>query len=123
MVHDREERRKVDIPCALAGLGGGAEGRVRDLSLGGCRLLSPHFAFGGERLMISLAFPSALPELHVVAETRWSDVAAARDLYLLGCQFVHSDQSRETIQELLRAIESNRAPELGRRPGDETEIL
>jgi|ERR1043166_1849268 hypothetical protein len=122
-MQDREARRKVDIPCEVAGLGGGAEGRLRDLSFEGCRLLSPHFAFGGERLMISLNFPGSPPEMHVVAEARWSDVAPIRDCYLLGCRFVHSDQTREAVRNLVEAIATNRWPELGRQPGDETRIL
>lgn len=122
MFQDREERQKVDISCELAGLGGAAEGQIRDLSVGGCRLLTPHFGFGGERLMISLSLPSPRAEMHLVAETRWSDLSPTPSLYVLGCQFVHTDQSRKHVKDLLASMEGSRRPDVARQPDDDTKV-
>jgi hypothetical protein len=115
---DRERRQIVDIPCELVSVGRVSAGRVRDLSTGGCRLLSPHLGSDQERLMISISAPGLLPEIQVVAETRWSDLTSNRDLYFLGCRFLHAEQTPGLIRQLLEAIETTRLTDPERRPGD-----
>ena len=120
MFQDRERRQRVDIPCELASVGRVDMGRVRDLSTGGCRLLSPHLGSDEDRLMISISVPGLLPEVQVMAETRWSDLTPNRNLYFLGCRFLHAEQSQALIRKLLEAIETKRLPDLERKPGDQT---
>lgn len=112
-IKEREPRKTVDYPCEVAGVGIHALGQVRNLSSGGCCLLSPHLASDRERLMISLEIPGLTSEYHFVAETRWSELGPTPDLYWLGCRFSHTERSRSLVRELLREIDEGSLPSAG----------
>ena len=102
---EREPRQSVDFPCEVAAVGAVALGQVRNLSLGGCCVLSPHLASERERMMISLEVPGLASEYHFVAEARWSELGPTPDLFWVGCRFSHTERSRSLVQELLREID------------------
>lgn len=111
---EREPRQEVDFPCEVAAVGALALGQVRNLSVGGCCVLSPHLASDQERLMISLEVPGLASEYHFVAEVRWSELGPTPNLYWVGCRFSHTERSRSLVRELLREIDE------GSLPGGET---
>jgi hypothetical protein len=102
---EREPRQVVDFPCEVAGVETPALGQVRNLSVGGCCLLSSHVASGKDRLMISLDVPGLASECHFVAEARWTQPGPTPDLYWVGCRFAHTERSRNLVRELLREID------------------
>ncbi len=107
---EREPRRDVDFPCEVAAVGAVALGQIRNLSVGGCCVLSPHLATDRERMMISLEVPGLSSEVHFVAEVRWSELGPTPHLYWVGCRFSHTELSRSLVQELLQEIEEGSAP-------------
>ena len=95
----------------------GAE--ARDVSVEGLCFLSPILMTAGDRAGTSLCFRGR-PSTSLSFEVRWSRPEGA-NRYLLGVEFVHTPESRKTMQALMWEIQSGtvRGEEPARRAGVE----
>jgi len=111
----RRARVQVDLWCELEGPKGKALGHVRNLTLGGCRVLSPSAFRKGETVAILLQTSPHEPELRLPAEIRWLGLNPEEGPFELGCRFVHHEESADRIERLLRAV-VKRPPQASVRP-------
>jgi hypothetical protein len=95
----------------------GAEGR--DISVEGLSFSSPILMRVGDRAGTSLCFHGR-PLTSLSFEVRWTRPEGA-NRYLLGVEFVHTPESRKTMQALMWEIQSGtvRGEEPARRAGVE----
>jgi len=100
----RRGRVKVDLWCEVEGSKGMAVGHVRNLTLGGCRVLSPSAFPKGEIVSVVLQTAPHDPELRLSAEIRWLGLNPEEGPFELGCRFVHKEESADRIEKLLRAV-------------------
>jgi hypothetical protein len=100
----RRARVKVDLWCDLSGSKGQAVGHVRNLNLGGCRVLSPCAFPKGEVVRLVLQTTPSEPDLHLDAEIRWLGLNPDEGPFELGCRFVPQEEAIDRIERLLRAV-------------------
>jgi hypothetical protein len=100
----RRARVKVDLWCDLTGSKGQAVGHVRNLNLGGCRVLSPCAFPKGEVVRLVLQTTPSEPDLQLDAEIRWLGLNPEEGPFELGCRFVPQEDAIDRIERLLRAV-------------------
>jgi len=100
----RKARVKVDLWCEILGNKDRAVGHIRNLNVGGCRILSPS-AFPVKQTF-SLILPRTVdgPDLHIKAELRWLGMNPSEGPFELGCRFVHSGGSEVEIEGMLKGV-------------------
>jgi len=100
----RKARVKVDLWCEILGTRDRAVGHIRNLNVGGCRILSPS-AFPVKQTF-SLILPRSAdgPDLHLKAELRWLAMNPSEGPFELGCRFVHSGESAREIEGMLKGV-------------------
>ncbi|HLY72506.1 MAG TPA: PilZ domain-containing protein [Planctomycetota bacterium] len=118
----RRARVKVDLWCEVIGPNSRASAHVRNLTLGGCRLLSPCTFPKGELVEVTIPLAAYEPELRLQAEVRWLGLNPEEGPFVLGCRFVHHEDSADRIERLLRSVikKSPQVPAMalsGRKPG------
>ncbi len=100
----RRARVKVDLWCEVEGSKGKALGHLRNLTLGGCRVLSPSAFPKGEIVSVVLQTSPHEPDLRLSAEIRWLGLNPEEGPFELGCRFVHKEESADRIERLLCAV-------------------
>ncbi|HVR86646.1 MAG TPA: PilZ domain-containing protein [Planctomycetota bacterium] len=100
----RRARVKVDLWCEVTGSRSHANAHIRNLTLGGCRLLSPCAFPKGEVIDVFISLASHEPELKMKAEIRWLGLNPDEGPFVLGCRFVHHEDSADRIERLLRDV-------------------
>jgi hypothetical protein len=100
----RRARVKVDLWCDLSGSKGQAVGHVRNLNLGGCRVLSPCAFPKGEVVRLVLQTTPSEPDLQLDAEIRWLGLNPDEGPFELGCRFVPQEEAIDRIERLLRSV-------------------
>lgn len=120
----RKARIKVDLWCELHGTKDRIVGHIRNLNVGGCRILSPSAFPVHETFSVVLAGAASGPDLRLRAQIRWMALNPTEGPFELGCQFVHSDQSARQVEGLLKGVikrappvEDRRAPSYSRFAG------
>ena len=100
----RKARVRVDLWCEILGDRDRAVGHIRDLNLGGCRILSPS-AFP-VRQIVNLILAESMdgPDLHLKAELRWLGMNPAEGPFELGCRFVHAGDSERRVEGMLKGV-------------------
>ena len=98
----RKARIKVDLWCEILGNWDRAVGHIRNLTLGGCRILSPAAFPIRDTVSLVLAGNADGPDLHLKAELRWLALNPVEGPFELGCQFVHSGDSALRLERLLK---------------------
>lgn len=96
-------RIKLFFPCEIKGSKETLKVPVRDVSLDGIKLATSESHTAGQTLQITLLLPTRLT---LSAEIRWVEHDAAKSLYVLGCQFAHSGDSRQSLKDTLSAMAS-----------------
>jgi Tfp pilus assembly protein PilZ len=109
-------RDKVDAICKLTGSRGRTLARVRDLTEGGFRIFSPKAYEVGDELAVELLIPGFTELQDFKAEVRWIDMAGSESIYEIGCAFLLTPKSRQTLQNLLWEFHSGNVTELQRKP-------
>ncbi len=91
------------VPCEIKGSKGSSKLPLRDISLDGCRVICDETRAVGDSLQldIRLPIPVCLP-----AVVRWVDRDAAKELFILGCEFTHTADSRKVLKDSLRGMAS-----------------
>lgn len=100
----RRGRVKVDFWCDVTGSKNQATAHIRNLTLGGCQLLSPCAFPKGELVDLAVTLAAQEPELKVQAEIRWLGLNPEEGPFVLGCRFVHTEDSADRIERLLRDV-------------------
>src|SRR6185369_7612451 len=67
----RKARIKVDLWCEILGQRDRAVGHIRNLNVGGCRILSPSAFPLRDTVSLVLAGPAAGPDLTITGQLRW----------------------------------------------------
>jgi hypothetical protein len=122
----RRARFKTDFECDIAGGKTHATGHVRNLTIGGCRVLSPCAFPRG--VTVSLVLPTAPhePEFRIPAEIRWLGLNPDEGPFELGLRFVHTEDTTDRVERYLRTlmkqgtmpvVRSKRGAGESRRPG------
>ena len=100
----RRARVKVDLWCEVEGSRSQASAHIRNLTLGGCKLLSPCTFPKGEVVDLTLSLAAHEPYLKIQAEIRWLGLNPEDGPFVLGCRFVHSEETADRIERLLRDV-------------------
>jgi hypothetical protein len=100
----RKARVKVDLWCEILGTRDRAVGHIRNLNVGGCRILSPS-AFP-VRQTVALVLPGSVdgPDLRLNAELRWLAMNPAEGPFELGCRFVHTGDTARQLESVLKIV-------------------
>jgi hypothetical protein len=98
----RVGRVRLTVPCEIKGVKGKAS--TRDLSVDGCVVSSPERSAVGDQLELTLRLPG---KMEIPAEVRWVKADPAKDLFSLGCRFVHTDGSQQALKEMLKKMASS----------------
>ncbi|HLY09910.1 MAG TPA: PilZ domain-containing protein [Planctomycetota bacterium] len=106
----RRARVKVDLWCEVGGSQNQATAHVRNLTVGGCRLLCPCAFPKGEIVAITLPSAPQEPEFRLEAEIRWLALNPDEGPFELGCRFRHSEASAGRVETLLRTLMKKMAP-------------
>ena len=102
--HARKARVKVDLWCEILGTKDRAVGHIRNLNVGGCRILSPSAFPVRQTVSLILAGSADGPDLHLKAELRWLGMNPTEGPFELGCRFVHSGGSERQIEGMLKGV-------------------
>jgi hypothetical protein len=105
----RRARIKVDLWCEILGSREKAVGHIRNLNLGGCKVLSPSAFPIKETVSVVLPGNSSGPDLHLKAQLRWLALNPHEGPFELGMQFVHSDDTAQRLEGVLKG-EIKRSP-------------
>ncbi len=97
-------RIKVDLWCQILGTRDRAVGHIRNLTVGGCRILSPSAFPVKETLGLVLAGPPDGPDLHLKVQLRWMALNPVEGPFELGCEFVHGQGTAEKIEKMLKTV-------------------
>src|SRR5579862_7826507 len=100
----RRGRVQVDLWCEVTGSKSHASAHLRNLTLGGCQLLSPCTFPRGEIIDVTVALAAHEPELKLKAEIRWLGLNPDDGPFVLGCRFVHTEDTADRIEGLLRKV-------------------
>jgi PilZ domain-containing protein len=113
----RKARVKVDLWCEILGTKDRAVGHIRNLNVGGCRILSPAAFPVRQTVSIVLAGPATGPDLHLQAELRWLAMNPMEGPFELGCRFVHSGETARQVERMLQGVlKANPRTDDNRRP-------
>jgi len=102
--HARKARVKVDLWCEILGSKDRAVGHIRNLNVGGCRILSPSAFPVRQTVNLILAGSADGPDLHLKAELRWLGMNPTEGPFELGCRFVHSGGSEHQVEGMLKGV-------------------
>jgi hypothetical protein len=105
----RKARIKVDLWCEILGDRERAVGHIRNLNVGGCRILSPSAFPIRDTISLVLAGPAEGPDLHLKGQLRWLGLNPSEGPFELGVQFVHNADSALQVERVMRS-EMKRAP-------------
>jgi hypothetical protein len=105
----RKARIKVDLWCEILGDRDRAVGHIRNLNVGGCRILSPSAFPLRDTVSLVLAGPAEGPDLTIKAQLRWLGLNPSEGPFELGVQFLHAGGTEQVIERMLRQ-EIKRAP-------------
>lgn len=111
----RRARIKVDLWCEIRGLTEKAVGHIRNLNLGGCKVISPSAFPVKETVSLVLPGPANGPDLHLQARLRWLALNPHEGPFELGMEFIHADDSAKRLEGVLKD-EIRRGPSLPRLP-------
>lgn len=100
----RKARVKVDLWCEILGARDRAVGHIRNLNVGGCRILSPSAFPVRQTVSLILAGSADGPDLHLQAELRWLGMNPMEGPFELGCRFVHSGDSERRVEGMLKGV-------------------
>ena len=100
----RKARVKVDLWCEILGDRDRAVGHIRNLNVGGCRILSPSAFPVRQTVSLILAGSADGPDLRLKAELRWLGMNPVEGPFELGCRFVHSGDSARQIEGMLKGV-------------------
>jgi hypothetical protein len=106
----QEERLTVDVPCEVAGYKGRRPAKTRDLSPGGCCVLTRDSYAPDDTVECTLRGPFSGRRLDLPAQVRWVRVGASPTPFMLGCQFVLTPRARKELNALLREVNAAPAP-------------
>jgi hypothetical protein len=106
----RRARVKVDLWCEVGGTRNHATAHMRNLTVGGCRLLSPCAFPKGEVVEVALAPAAHEPDFKIRAEIRWLGLNPEEGPFVLGCQFVHAGDTADRIERILKGVVKKVAP-------------
>jgi len=98
----RKTRVKVDLWCEILGVKDRAIGHIRNLTVGGCRILSPSAFPVRDTIQLVLAGNADGPDLHLKAQLRWLSLNPIEGPFEFGCQFVHSGETVQQVEQLLK---------------------
>lgn len=106
-------RRPLRIGLRIVGGRGSATATARDISEEGIQILSPKSYAEGSEVEILLHRPGRASDAVLKAEVRWVEPVKAPAIYLLGCHFVHTDETRARLRDLLGDVarRPDRAPQ------------
>src|SRR6185503_11633840 len=102
--HARKARVKVDLWCEILGTKDRAVGHIRNLNVGGCRILSPSAFPVRQTVNLILAGSADGPDLHLKAELRWLGMNPTEGPFELGCRFVHSGDTERQVEGMLKGV-------------------
>jgi hypothetical protein len=94
-------RVRLVVPCEIRGSKASIKVPVRDISLGGLRLASTEHHEVGEVLHVTLRLPV---RIELSAEVRWVKTEDSKNIHTLGCRFVHTDASRQSLKDALQGM-------------------
>jgi len=100
----RRARIKVDLWSEVRGAKNQATAHMRNLTIGGCKLASPCTFPNGEIVDVTITTAAHEPDLKVQAEVRWLGLDPEEGPFVLGCRFVHTEDSADRIERLLRNV-------------------
>jgi hypothetical protein len=100
----RKARVKVDLWCEILGLKERAVGHIRNLNVGGCRILSPAAFPVRQTVSLVLAGPATGPDLHLQAELRWLAMNPEEGPFEMGVRFVHTGDSARQVERVLKGV-------------------
>lgn len=96
-------RFKMIVPCEIRGSTGNNKVPLRDISLEGCRVISSGSHAVGDTVQLSIHLPHAV---QVPAQVRWVDRDAGKELFILGCEFAHTPETRQALRDALKGMAS-----------------
>jgi hypothetical protein len=96
-------RFRLIVPCEIKGSKGSNMVPLRDISLDGCRVIGAESHAVGDALQLTLKLPHPVS---IPAVVRWVDRDAAKALYMVGCEFSHTADSRKLLREALQGMAS-----------------
>ena len=96
-------RFKLIVPCEIKGTQGTSKVPLRDISLDGCRVISSAAHAAGDAIELSIRLPSPVT---IPAHVRWVDRDAGKELFILGCEFAHTADSRKSLRDALQGMAS-----------------
>ena len=100
----RRARFKTDFECDVAGRKSHATAHVRNLTIGGCRVLSPCAFPKGETVTLTLPTAAHEPEFKLPAEVRWLALNPEEGPFEVGLRFVHTEDSADRVEKFLRTL-------------------
>jgi hypothetical protein len=96
-------RFKLIVPCEIQGSKGSSKVPLRDISLEGCRVISSESHGVGDSVQLTIRLPEAVT---LPAHVRWVDRDAGKELFILGCEFAHTPDSRKALRDALQGMAS-----------------
>jgi hypothetical protein len=99
----RKTRVKVDLWCEILGARDRAVGHIQNLTVGGCRILSPSAFPVRDTIQLVLAGSADGPDIHIKAQLRWLSLNPVEGPFEFGCQFVHTGDSAGQVEKILKA--------------------
>lgn len=100
----RKARIKVDLWCEILGEKDRAVGHIRNLNVGGCRILSPAAFPVRQTVSLVLAGSADGPDLRLKAELRWLGMNPVEGPFELGCRFIHAGDSQRRVEGMLKGV-------------------
>lgn len=94
-------RFKLIVPCEIKGSKGMVP--LRDISLDGCRVICSDNHAPGASLDLTIRLPQPV---QIPAHVRWVDRDKAKELFILGCEFAHTADSRKALRDALQGMAS-----------------
>ena len=96
-------RFKLIVPCEIKGSKGVSKVPLRDISLDGCRVICSETHNAGDAIELSIRLPQVVT---LPAHVRWVDQDASKELFILGCEFAHTPESRKALRDALQGMAS-----------------
>jgi len=96
-------RFRLIVPCEIQGSSGNSKVPLRDISLEGCRVICAEKHAPGDALQLTIRLPEPV---QLPAQVRWVDRDAGQELFILGCEFVHTPESRKALKDALQNMAS-----------------
>jgi len=96
-------RFKLIVPAEIKGSKGTSKVPLRDISLDGCRVICSESHGVGDAIDLSIRLPTPV---QIPAHVRWVDRDAGKELFILGCEFAHTADSRKALRDALQGMAS-----------------